>query len=313
MYTYFDIVEKFSCEMCGKCCQNAWLVTIDEASYNRNKLWFDRQGSSEEFKQAFTIIEADASPGEYASINKGQNGCWFLENDKRCRLHKAAGHQHLDAVCQTFPRYPMATARGTDITLSLACPAVFRLIEREEPLRLIKADHSPTEVPEDSYVEQVFPKQKATYDPLRNYFEIEYHIIDLLQCRAIALPKRLQMVAETVARISGMAGSDSIGSMLNRLFEENYALLEQSAGGSADHGVTTDVLIEHFLVNLTFRKVFYSYGLERGSQLLTEFYRQILLAAGAKPEDITRTDKVKAAIKELEFEFGHNRKAMKQV
>ncbi len=58
MYIYLDLFkeypeEAFTCEMCGACCRNDWLVTLDEASYQRNAQWFMAAGQSEEFQNAF--------------------------------------------------------------------------------------------------------------------------------------------------------------------------------------------------------------------------------------------------------------------
>jgi lysine-N-methylase len=314
MYTYLDIVEQFTCEMCGQCCQNTWLVTIDADSYQRNRDWFAKQDRLEEFYRAFKIITEDKSPGEYAVINKSQQGCWFLEHDCRCRLHKEAGHQHLDAVCQTFPRYPMDTARGTDVTLSFACPAAFRLIERREPLRVVRSEQLPTSLPSENYVEYVFPRQKAPQDPLCYYFEIEHHLIDILQYRALTLSDRLALLVRTAGRLKEVQrSSDDQKRQLNQIFYENYALMDEPAAEKHAMDVTPDILIEHFLVNLTFKKIFYSFGLEKAARLLDQFYRQIKTAVVDVHGTNAELETIKIAIMDLELQFGHNRRAMKLI
>lgn len=128
MFVYLDIVEEFSCKQCGACCRNDWLVTVDEPGYRRNQSLFASQQRSEEFSTAFIPIRSGQEPGEYASIAKNENGaCHFLDEQNMCRLQKLGGHEHLDRVCQLFPRYPMDTARGVEISLSFSCPEALRL------------------------------------------------------------------------------------------------------------------------------------------------------------------------------------------
>ena len=56
MYIYPDIVAGFSCEMCGTCCRNDWLVTLDKTSYQRNQKLFASKGKMDEFRQAFVLL-----------------------------------------------------------------------------------------------------------------------------------------------------------------------------------------------------------------------------------------------------------------
>jgi lysine-N-methylase len=314
MYIYLDIAKQFTCEICGTCCRNDWLVTVDEDTYRRNSALFTQTGRVQEFQNAFIPIQGKKCPGEYAYIAKGmEDGCWFLDTANLCRLHKEAGHAHLDTVCQIFPRYPMSTARGIELTLSFSCPAVLRLVERREPLTMLRSDQPPLALLPDSYVEHVFPKQKQRYDPLRYYFEIEHHFIDILQHRRRSVAQRLDLIARTVEEIDRLDGNENIGVQLTSMFYANYAILDADADADADQdglGITPEILMEHFFVNFIFKKPFYTYGLRHTMKMLRNFYSRIASEIQDLTDPTVQMTQVRSAIIGIEFQFGHNRQSL---
>lgn len=298
MFIYTDIVENFSCEMCGRCCRNSWRVTVDEQSYRRNQALFVNTGREREFDQAFIKLNQFAGYGEYAYIAKQTaGGCWFLESDNRCRLHKEGGHSQLDAVCQTFPRYPISTARGIEITLSFSCPAVLKLADRSEPLKLIRAENSPIELLPDNYVAEVYPGQQSVSNPLRYYFELEMHFIDILQCRGLSLQERLNLLNNTAREINSLAKADDIAGKLTNLFNRNYDAMETL--NTVEPGLADSALIENFFVSFVFKKPFYIYGVEKTLRLLSYMWGQI-----------NNSKNIIVTIQQLEFQYGHDRKAL---
>lgn len=311
MFIYLDILPQFKCAMCGECCRREWLVTVDEAGYRRNGQLFARLGQGEEFRAAFVPLANNAAAGEYAAITKRPaGGCWFLGADNLCRLQLTAGHEHLDGVCRLFPRYPMNTARGIEITLSFSCPEVLRLLERPEPLAVVRSEEAPLAVEKGSFTAEVFPSQQPRHSPLFYYFELEHHFIDIVQCRALPLSARLQLLADTVRRLGRLAPNEAAGRGLTAIIADNYACLDAAAEGGTAARTTAEVLLEHFFVNLIFKKIFYLYGLEQAMALLAEMWQRLATARGraAGPADdlaITRT-----AVMEIEFEYCHNRQAL---
>lgn len=299
MYIYTDIVRQFGCEMCGRCCRNNWQVTVGEHSYYRNEKLFAGTGRQTEFAQAFVRLEEQAGYGEYAYIAKQPGGsCWFLESDNCCRLHKEAGHSQLDAVCQTFPRYPMSTARGIELTLSFSCPAVLKLADRETALVIVKADEQPTEFPTDSFAVEVYPHQQPARKSLHYYFELETHFIDILQCRAMPLNDRVAFLGETVTMINSLPPDETMGRALTALFNRNYDWLESLTAKTVLPAAGTG-LLENFLVSLVFKKPFYIYGLEKALALLQHSWQRIGTA-----------DDSAKAVMEFEFQYGHDRQAL---
>lgn len=311
MFNYPDIVKQFCCKMCGACCRHNWLVTVDEAGFNRNRHLFYKMGKAAEFTRAFQRITGPAGPGEYAYIAKDADGvCRFLQTDNLCMLHRLAGHDHLDSVCQTFPRYPMNSSRGIEVTLSFSCPAALQMVERVEPLHILRADERPVAFTEDSFVEHVFPRQKRSTDPLYYYFELEQHFIDILQCRAVALAERMALLQQTVQQISGADDKAVPGQRLNRIFADNYTFMEGAGNLPPVEKAMAEIIIEHYLVNIIFRKIFYTYGLAKGWRILNKFYRFIRFAACATGDEKNTMETTKRAVVELEFRFGHHRSSL---
>jgi lysine-N-methylase len=308
LYIYLDIVAEFACGMCGRCCRNDWQVSVDEAAFRRNADYFAGEGRHEEFRQSFIPLTGAVAPGEYAFIAKtGSGHCWFLDASRLCRLHRDAGHDHLDNVCQTYPRYPMDTARGVEFTLSFSCPRVLDLASRPQPLEIVRCDKIAGFLWPESYVTAVYPGQQPLDTPLRHYFELEQHLIDIMQWRGLTVTERVDVLAAAVQAVGALPKNESLGGNINMIIHRNYEYMDSRPGQLEQCLQIADLLSENFLVNMLFKKVLYRYGLERGLQLLTAAWGRIAAAraAGASPEaDIERT---REAIIALELEYSHRR------
>jgi len=301
MYIYPEIYKDFSCRMCGTCCRNPWQVTMDRDSYLRNEALFADSGRQAEFAQAIIRLSESSGFGEYAYIAKQTGGsCWFLDQSNLCLLHKTAGHSHLDAVCRTFPRYPMSTARGIELALSFCCPAVVALADREQPLTIIRTEQSPAERVAEHYAVYVYPAQQQVNTPLYHYFEMETHFIDLMQCRAMAFNDRLDFLAATTQAVAALPQDQTFSHRLTALFSKNYDWLDELAAACPPPAfLDGDGLVENFLVNFVFKKPFYLYGFDKTLQLLNYLYRQVVNA-----------NDVADAIRQFEFQYGHEPQAL---
>jgi len=312
MFIYLDFVPAFTCACCGTCCRHDWLVTVDEAGYERNRAFFARTGRAGEFAAAFTRLAGKRAAGEYAAIAKRPGGgCWFLRADNLCQLHCEAGHEHLDGVCRLFPRYPLRTARGVEVTLSFSCPEVLRLADRTAPLAVVRAGEPPIHLEADGYTAEVFPGQQPLYSVLRYYFELEHHFIDIMQCRGLTVAGRLDFLAATAAALASLPSSPSIGRDVDNLIRKNFDRLDAAAAAGTMDLDRADILLEHFFVNLIFKKVFYLHGLTGATRLLQALWRR-LAAAGAGGE-ADRLERVKSAVMAAELEYCHNRAALLKI
>lgn len=308
MYIYLDIIKEFSCEMCGQCCRNQWQVTLDEECYNRNYHLFLRTGRMDEFSKAFIPVTGKGELGEYAYISKKpEGGCWFLGESNLCQLQKEAGHDHLDTVCRIFPRYPMDTSRGTELTLSFSCPKVIKLASRLKPLEFIRSKNSPILFCAGQEAVYVYPGQQSISSPLYYYFEIEYHFIDILQKRELMMSRRLQLLRNTISLIQSLQQDNTFAQELSAIIHANYELLDQETDMPESIELNVpDILIENFFVNFVFKKPFYLYGLVRGMQLLDAMWIQLERAGR------TGIKQVSSMVMELEFQYSHNRRGLLQ-
>ncbi len=312
MYIYLDIIKEFSCEMCGQCCRNDWQVTMDEESFGRNAQLFGEKGREEEFSKIFIPITGKSEVGEYAYIAKKASGeCWFLGNNNLCQLQGEAGHSHLDTVCQTYPRYPMNTARGMELTLSFSCPAAIKLASRVRPLEVLRSEEQPMVILPNNDVVHVFPEQQSAFNPLHYYFEIEHHLIDIIQGRQITLGERIQLLKATIQRIGDLETDDTLSQNLNRIIHANYEFLDtkEAVTQSKDH-CTSEILIENFFVNFIFKKPFYQYGLGKGMQFLEKMWQAIEKIRSDAPNSSNDMELISNRIMELELQYSHNRKGL---
>lgn len=312
MYIFLDIVKEFACEMCGLCCRNDWQITLNEDSYNRNNELFMKSGRSEEFPKIFIPLTGERGLGEYAYIVKqAKGGCWFLTENNRCRLQCEAGHNHLDHVCQIFPRYPMDTARGTELTLSFSCPAVIRMASRSVPLTMIRSEESPIFINPNNDVVHVYPQQQHAWEPLHYYFELEQHFIDIMQYRSITIRERLQIIKDTVQAIRCLPRDHSLGQQLNKIVYGNYEELD-TRGTIVQYMEENipDILLENFFVNFIFKKPFYIYGLQPTIQLLENIWQRIENARKDVTDSAMDMLCTQSIIMEVEFQYGHNRRAL---
>lgn len=312
MYIFLDIVKEFTCEMCGLCCRNDWQITLNEDSYQRNKQLFMKSGRGEEFQKAFIPLISEKGLGEYAYIAKqAKGGCWFLAENNRCQLQCEAGHNHLDHVCQTFPRYPMDTARGTELTLSFSCPAVIKMARRSAPLAIIRSEESPIFINANNDVVHVYPQQQPIWEPLRYYFELEQHFIDIMQCRSITIGERLRTIKATIQAIHCLSRDHDLGQQLNKIVYGNYERLDALAAAeqSIEQSIS-DILLENFFVNFIFKKPFYIYGLQSGMQLLDSIWQRIENAQKAVTHPAIAIECTQSIIMEVEFQYGHDRRSL---
>lgn len=315
MFVFLDIVKGFSCQQCGRCCRNDWLVTVDEEGYRRNRELFFAAGRAEEFNRAFAPLLQDADYGEYASIVKQEDGaCWFLSSENLCRLQQTAGHEHLDTVCQWFPRYPMDTARGIELSLSFSCPAAVRLAAREEPLVILREQTSPIAMNAVDFITYVYPAQQLLGSVLRYYFEIEQHLIDLFQARILPLRERLEWVRLTLVQLQKIEDPELMGEAISRLFAANYEQLEaENVKRASRQSLPSEWLLENYFVNYIFRKNLYTHGVaETLTQLdfLGAQFSEMMNFPAEASRELANLEKL---IVKLEMELYHNSKDQQPV
>lgn len=107
---------KFSCESCGRCC-TGWTIPVEQAAYDRLQA-HDWDG------QPFERFERDGHPYRIRLVDDGR--CFFLDGNRRCRIHSELSYDVKPAACRAFPLAVMEMDGRRYGRLSselLTCPA----------------------------------------------------------------------------------------------------------------------------------------------------------------------------------------------
>jgi Fe-S-cluster containining protein len=119
-----DVV--FTCQNCGACCRNDWLIGVDDATHARLRDvdWAAREpGLGDGAK--LVPLAAPLPTGERTTFARTPAGaCAFLTADTRCAIHRHLGAAAKPQVCREFPYSFVATPDGVAVGVSFACTAV---------------------------------------------------------------------------------------------------------------------------------------------------------------------------------------------
>ena len=133
-YTVPDYYKKFQC-LAGACpatCCAGWQIVIDQkslAKYRKAKGSFgNRLRNSVNWKEE-TFLQYE------------KKRCAFLNEENLCDMHIEAGPEMMCATCRKYPRHIEEFENEREITLSMSCPAVARLIlGKQEPVHMRTAE-----------------------------------------------------------------------------------------------------------------------------------------------------------------------------
>lgn len=123
-YTYPDYYKKFQC-IAGECentCCAGWAIAIDDKTlkkYNNYQGSFgNRLRNSIDYKEQ-----------SFEQIGKR---CAFLNEDNLCDIYSEAGKDMLCYTCKRYPRHYEEFENLREVSLSLSCPQVARIILSNE-------------------------------------------------------------------------------------------------------------------------------------------------------------------------------------
>ena len=118
--------SQFSCigAACEDSCCHDWTIIFDKKSY-KNTLNHPKLASLA--KEAFIETKTDAN--QWAKIKLNANGiCPFVNEQKLCAIHAAAGETALSHTCKTYPRSDNVIATTKYESLTISCPEAARLV-----------------------------------------------------------------------------------------------------------------------------------------------------------------------------------------
>ena len=128
LYTVPDYYKEFRCtaDKCPDTCCAGWQIVIDKQSL---ELYKKLRG-----KFRWRILRSvDWTKSVFRQDEKKR--CAFLNEDNLCDLYTACGEKSLCKTCKQYPRHIEEFEGVREITLSISCPEVARiLMERKTPV-----------------------------------------------------------------------------------------------------------------------------------------------------------------------------------
>ena len=143
IYTTPDYYDKFKCiaDKCPDTCCAGWQIVIDEESLEKYK-----KIKGDYIWKVMSCV--DWEDGVFRQDNAKR--CAFLNENNLCDLYTNAGEESLCKTCREYPRHTEEFEGVREITLSISCPEVAKmLMERMEPVQFVSVEKSLEEENED--------------------------------------------------------------------------------------------------------------------------------------------------------------------
>ena len=128
LYSIPDYYKEFSCtaDQCEDTCCAGWQIVVDRKALNR-------------YRHVSGVFKKDLRRGinwkEGTFRQPTEKRCAFLDEDNLCRMYKNLGEKSLCRTCRLYPRHIEEFENVREITLSVSCPEVAKLLlEKEEPV-----------------------------------------------------------------------------------------------------------------------------------------------------------------------------------
>ncbi len=180
IYVKPDYYKEFKCtaDKCKDTCCAGWQIVIDEASLEKY-----RKMKSDYIWKVMACVDWETDTFR----QDNEKRCAFLNEQNLCELYKNAGEESLCKTCRDYPRHIEEFEDVREITLSISCPEVARiLMERMTPVTFVTQ-----EKPEEVEVEDF-----GDFDPF--LFSISEdarrEMIEILQNRNLPIKDRAMLV-----------------------------------------------------------------------------------------------------------------------
>ena len=143
LYTIPDYYHEFTC-VAGKCedtCCAGWQIVADEASLEKYK---NETGTfAERLKESVNWEEGTFKQDK-------ERRCAFLNQSNLCDMYTALGEESLCRTCKLYPRHIEEFEDVREVTLSVSCPEVARiLMNKKEPVHFLTYETDEEEDYED--------------------------------------------------------------------------------------------------------------------------------------------------------------------
>lgn len=177
LYTIPDYYQNFKCtaDQCEDTCCAGWQIAIDRKSlvrYGKVTGEFRRR-----LNRSIRWLEG--------TFKQDENGrCAFLNEENLCDMYSALGKESLCRTCRLYPRHIEEFEGVREVTLSISCPEVARiLLKKKEPARFLEYEKEGEEAYEDFDL--------LAYSKLAEGREV---MLDILRNRELGLELRTGLV-----------------------------------------------------------------------------------------------------------------------
>lgn len=135
-----DYYKEFSCtaDACEDTCCAGWQIVIDRKSLGRYKKAVRSGKASEEFRKK---LKSGIQWRQGVFRQDREKRCAFLNEENLCDLYSNLGRGSLCRTCRRYPRHVEEFENVREITLSLSCPEVAKiLMNRMEPVKFLSVE-----------------------------------------------------------------------------------------------------------------------------------------------------------------------------
>ena len=143
LYTIPDYYHEFSC-IAGECedtCCAGWQIVADEAALKKYK----------KVTGSFRKRLRRSINWKEGTFKQDKNKrCAFLNDENLCDMYTALGEKSLCRTCKMYPRHVEEFEDVREMTLSVSCPEVARiLLGKKEPVRFLTYESNKEEEYDD--------------------------------------------------------------------------------------------------------------------------------------------------------------------
>ena len=135
LYTFPDYYQDFACTAgdCEDTCCSGWQIMVDQKSLKKYK---------EEKGPYRKVLKKKIDWREYAFRREPESRrCAFLKEDNLCEMYQQLGADSLCRTCRIYPRHIEVFEDVREVSLSLSCPEVARiLLSRQEPVHFLQKE-----------------------------------------------------------------------------------------------------------------------------------------------------------------------------
>jgi lysine-N-methylase len=221
----------YQCQICGVCC-GRWRIFVEKQVYKDIKnIFVTKKIPFGNFDDFFQRVANPQFGGDfdYGIIRLSDQGRCKLQEGKYCYIHKYIGPEYLPGVCRGFPRLITSTPRGLEFAITPACIYAARTFLNKTKAQVVINPPDFHFTPGSNINHTITASYFAKDDMARNYYVLEEHFMEILQNRNFTIEERMIFLGLTINKVMGLPAGGSFKTGLEKLVEENKALLADSA------------------------------------------------------------------------------------